>query len=336
MNISEFRKNHLEKIENDIKGQPTFRDFLNEVKSKRTPFSDFDFAINSDDVQDDVGEAVRIIRDEGEEVNVRIMALNGVLYEIGQSEELIELLFEILRNSDEPVEFRIAVLNVFTEMDFSSVIFRERRPQYLEILRNIVDEPNAELNQMAVEILAKSKDEYIQRRLLEGLQSEEQALVRPEKAIQLLGYDIHTEYFPILQRVAKDPSNLLAKNEAVRLLATDTDSKSLLTEILQDKSEHRRVRQTSAIALQSLSPAEFERQAERIIFDDDEYEDIRATCINALESPLADSLSDSKSLLPAADERRLGLLEKVEQLKEEASSKELKKVAQRYISKHRK
>jgi hypothetical protein len=123
----------------------------------------------------------------------------------------------------------------------------------------------------------------------------------------------------------------------VRLLAADAESKNLLSEILQDKGEHRRVRQTSAIALQSLDPAEFEDQAEQIIFDDDDYEDIRATCINALEdSPAANTRSGTENLLAITDDRRRGLLEKIEQLRETASSKELKKVTKRYISKHKK
>lgn len=338
MDVSEYRKEYLEKLEKEAKGRPSFRDFLDKVRSKKPGFESLAMADDNGE-RNDIDDAVEIIRDSSENVEIRIHALNGIVYEIAQREDLIDLMIELLRSEDEPEKLRIAAIGAMQLSEFISAIFPGKRPQYLEILRTIVDkEQSEELRQQAIGILAKSQDGYVQERLLKGLRNEAEALVPPEKAIQLLGYDIHSEYFPVLQDIVKNPPNLFAKNEAVRLLAADADSKNLLAEILQDKSEHRRVRQTSAIALQSLAPAEFERQAEQIIFDDDEYEDIRATCINVLEGSPTVSRSDRENLLTVADDsnRRRGLLEKVKELKETASSKELKKVAKRYISNHKK
>jgi uncharacterized protein (UPF0147 family) len=336
MNISEFRTKYLEKIENDVKRQSTFRDFLNDVKSKKIGIDEVDLVMESNSVQDDVTEAVSILRDQSENVDVRIAALNNITFEIGQSEELIELLFSILANSNEAVNLRSAVLSICGELQFSSTLFRMKRAQFLDILRIIVDDPNPELSQTSIEELAKLKDEYIQRRLLEGLENLAKPLVRPEKAIQLLGYDVHSEYFPVLKQIAKKSPNLLAKNEAVRLLAVNPKAKDLLAGILQDKDESKRIRQTSAIALKSSAPGEFNKRAEQIILDDTEYEDIRATCINILMES-TDFPQDSVNLDFAVDSAAVGsneLLEKIKQLKETATTKELRKAADRYLSKY--
>jgi hypothetical protein len=76
---------------------------------------------------------------------------------------------------------------------------------------------------------------------------------------------------------------------------------------LRDKDEYREVRNASAAALQSMAPATFEDQAKQIVLDDDEYDDIRVACANAL-----DHFANRESLRkdPALKERFEELKEK--------------------------
>src|SRR5262249_42950967 len=148
--------------------------------------------------------------------------------------------------------------------------FPAKRPDYLAALRSIIDDPDAELRRRAIGILAREKDEYVQRRLIDGLEGRSEALVPTEKAIQYLGYDVHAEYFPLLRRIVEDPPNPEARTEAVRLLAADPSSTDLLLTIFSDKGESPDVRKISAIGLHSAAPHRFEEQARRIVLDDDE------------------------------------------------------------------
>ena len=60
---------------------------------------------------------------------------------------------------------------------------------------------------MAIGILAREKDDYVQRRLVDGLEGRSKALVPAAKAIQFLAYDVHSEYFPIAKRIVEKPPN---------------------------------------------------------------------------------------------------------------------------------
>jgi hypothetical protein len=141
----------------------------------------------------------------------------------------------------------------------------------------------------------------------------------------LLGYDIHAEHYPILREMVQNPPSPEAKEEAVRLLAGDPASKGLLEDLLSNRDETREVRNASAAALQSMDPEEFERQAREITLAEDEYDDIRATAINALTL-----FGDQEALDQDAE-----LVGRVEQLREEAPSEEVKRSADRFLRKQR-
>ena len=102
------------------------------------------------------------------------------------------------------------------------------------------------------------------------------------KAIQLLGYDDHAEIVPLVREVYKRAKGA-AREEALRVLATDPQSERLFTRLLKDKSETaEHPPQLSASGLQSLNPEAFDRAARKIVADEDDYNDIRATSLAAL------------------------------------------------------
>ena len=65
-------------------------------------------------------------------------------------------------------------------------------------------------------------------------------------------------------------------------LATDPQSEKLLARLMKDKTEKSSIRRISASGLQSLNPDAFERAARKIVADEDDYNEIRATTLAAL------------------------------------------------------
>jgi hypothetical protein len=57
-------------------------------------------------------------------------------------------------------------------------------------------------------ILAREKDGFAQQRLLEGLEDPEKALVPPEKAPQLLSYDVHAAAYPMARQIVSRPPSV--------------------------------------------------------------------------------------------------------------------------------
>jgi HEAT repeat protein len=250
-------------------------------------------------------------------------------------EGAVEAVLELLSSRREPLELRQAALNVLKRLNFTSAIFRSRTARFTEILRAILAEDESPLREQAIEALSRFKDDYLQRRLVAGLEGKEEELVAPEKAIQLLGYDVHAGIFPLLREIVKDPPNAMAKNEAVRILAADSNSIDLIRETLLDKTEDRFVRQTSAGALSILSPGEFEEAARRIVFDDNDFDDIRATNVTLLEYSPAPGESGALSAIDEAaglESVEADITAKIQELGNTASG-DLKKASERFISK---
>lgn len=325
MDASEYRKHVTEELQRVPAQQAGNRDFLDKSKS----VSERRTALRSPAApmgEDDIAAWVDIIRDKEEEPELRASALQAMSTDVGHSHELIDMALALLSDASEPIEVRRSALRVLQVLSFSSSIFVSKRPEYLATLRSIVDDKDTQLRQQAIEILAQEKDEYVQRRLIEGLEHRSKALVGPAKAIQLLGYDVHAEHYPMLRQMVSHPPSRAAKREAVRLLAADASSKDLLSEIFRDKQEHPDIRNLSGIALQSLAPSEFEEQAKKIVIDDQEDDKLRSTCVNAL----------THFANPATLSNDAVFNEHVERLRQSSTSKQLRQASAGYMSKYSK
>jgi hypothetical protein len=319
MDVSKYRKQYAERLqraaEEQREGYRAFSDTSKPVHERLMGLKNAGALTDSDEV----AEAIDVILDREGNAELRAATLFSITFAVSQNPDLA---IGLLGDSTEPAVVRGAALQVLQASSFRAAAFRPKRLEYLAALRPIIDEPDASLRQEALEVLAQQKDEYAQRRLLEGLNDPSQALVPPERALPLLGYDIHAEHYPILREMVHNPPSPKAKREAVRLLASDPTSKELLMDVLTDKDEYREVRTASASALQSLAPAEFEEQAKVIVGDEEEYDNLRATALTALTH-----FADREALSQDAE-----LTRRVEQLRDQPPSNEVASAAARFLS----
>ena len=191
-----------------------------------------------------------------------------------------ELLATVL-DRKEPVAVRQAALQALGALDFLGAKFDPFRADYKEALRQLATDPRRSIRERALERLAVDKDPYAQDLLIRGLEQPEDALVSEARAMQFLAYDDHAELAPLARKVYRRASGA-AREEAVRVLATDPASENLLARLMKDKEEKSSIRRISAAGLQSLNPDAFERAARKIVADDDDYNEIRATSLAAL------------------------------------------------------
>jgi hypothetical protein len=327
MDISEYRRQFEQEIEQAAR-QPSFRDLVERSGRGAAPHTasagQAAAAGQAAPADGDLTAATAVLRDDAADEQLRSAALRVISRAVEGQPELIDTLVEVLLDTSRPEAVRLEVLDVLQQISFRMVAFPAKRPDYLAALRSLVDDRSAELRRRAIGILAREKDEYVQRRLIEGLESGSEALVPTEKAIQYLGYDIHAEYFPLLRQIAEKPPTPEARAEAVRLLAADPSSAGLLVTILSNKNESPDVRRLSAIGLQSADPGQFQEHARRIVLDDDEDDQLRATSITAL-THFAD---------PEALSRDDELTGRIAQLRAESSSPQVKQATAGYLSRH--
>ncbi|HET8796559.1 MAG TPA: hypothetical protein VFO89_02665, partial [Thermoanaerobaculia bacterium] len=201
---------------------------------------------------------------------------------ICESDKDLQAMLDVLRDANEPAAVRLAALQSLQAASFSVVAFESCRADYIATLREVADDPDPELRQRVLGILAREKDPYAQKRLIEGLEKPDKALVSPEKALQLLSYDVHAEAYAVARDVISNPPNEDARREALRLLAADATAAPVFEKLLRDKNEYAEVRQMSASALQALRPAKLQAHAREILLDASDYDEIKATSLTAL------------------------------------------------------
>jgi hypothetical protein len=321
MDVSEYRRQVEAEVEAAAQGEPGFKTTLrNAGPTGRASGRALTAAPTEGN---DLSIALEVLADSDVTDEAFTAALQAMSLEVDDHPELIDTLLEYLVDAGKTPDRRLAVLNVLQEISFRMVGFPAKRPDYLAALRSIIEDPDSQLRRVAIGILAREKDDYVQRRLVEGLEGTSKALVPAAKAIQFLAYDVHSEYFGIAKRIVEKPPSRGAKIEAVRLLAADPSAKDLLVRILRDRSEKPEVKMAGAIALQSLDPEEFERQARRIVLDPDEDDQLRALSLTALThfgNPARQSTDDE-------------LARGVENLSSESRSRSVKKAAAGYLAK---
>jgi hypothetical protein len=242
-------------------------------------------------------------------VEERVAALAEAPLAVGESEENLQALLRVLRNPNEPSPVRLATLQTFQAAAFSSAYFPSWRGDYIAALRDLVDDPDPELRQRVLGILAREKDGFVQQKLLEGLRDPSKALVPPEKALQLMSYDVHAEAYGVARQIVDQPPNPQARQEALRLLAADASSAPVFERILRDKAEPTELRQMAAAALQATNPRQLREYAREIVLDDSEDEELQATSLAALtQFGESATVADDQALRKRVDDLSKGAL----------------------------
>jgi len=131
-------------------------------------------------------------------------------------------MMKVLADTDEPVE-RLGAFDGPRTAAFSSL----RSPGGGRLhchLRKVATDADPELRRRALGVLSREKTDYAQTRLLQGLKDPSKALVRSEKALQLLVNNVHSDAYTVAATIADNPPNPAARREALRLLAADASS----------------------------------------------------------------------------------------------------------------
>jgi hypothetical protein len=256
-------------------------------------------------------------------VKERVAAMSDATLAVCEDDQALQSMLTVLRDQKEPTEVRLAALASLQAASFSVVAFESCRSDFTAALRAVLDDPDAELRQRVLGLLMREKDGAAQKRLIAGLENPAKALLPPEKALQLLGYDPHADAYRLARKIVKDPPNETAKREALRLLGADSSARPVFEKILRDKSEAPEYRRISAAALHAIAPDALQRHAREIVLDASESDDVQATSLTAIEQ-----FGDSASVSGDAE-----LMKRVGRMRS-ASSTKVKQTARRLFTKY--
>lgn len=275
--------------------------------------------------KEEISVAASVLFSSEESLQVRIAALKNLNVAIGSDEQLALRVLELLEDEQESDMIKLGVINIFQAGQFSSAIISSLRAEYHQKLKNLLTKKDLlpAILYIVLESLAQEKDEFVQRMLLKGLESPKEARVEPDRAIQLLAYDLHAEYYPILKKIVEEPPTPAAKKEAIRALSGDQSAKSILVNTLTDKDENDEIRYASANSIAALDSSELYDHVRKILLDDEEDDEFRAALLNT-----ASVLGDSNRL--STDEE---LQAKFSELSVASQATPLQKVTKRVLSK---
>lgn len=231
---------------------------------------------------EDVQRGWAIVADAERDPRLRVAAVNSLVHSLADDDARMSEAIDKLADETEPESVRVGLLVALQNTFFSSPASAGHRPEYLNVLRKIVEEDLPQLRKFALEYLALSGDDYVQQRLIEGLKAPERALTEPEVAIQLLANDLHHDAVPVLRDIVDSPPNEASKREALRNLASDAQSAPTLEKVALDPSEVPEVRHLSAVGLFQSDPERAVAVTRRVVEDASADDELRAAMLNTL------------------------------------------------------
>ncbi|KFX28240.1 hypothetical protein [Ralstonia solanacearum] len=220
------------------------------------------------------------------DVSVRLKDRTQALAQIGNGvvgdRDTFKQVVGLVKDAAADATLRSNALSQLQAATFEPSAFAPYRAAYMTALRSLRRDPDMDIRQRVFGLLAREQDADTQALLLAGLDGTQDALLPPEKALQLLSYDPHAGAYEVARKIEKAPPNALARREALRVLAADAESVDRFADVLQDKKEPTEVRQIAAGALNHLAPKRMQAIAREMALDDSESDDLRTVSLTAL------------------------------------------------------
>jgi hypothetical protein len=255
----------------------------------------------------------------------RVKALQQMTGGVTNSSKSFCSVLKVVTDQEQPSSVRLAALQTLEAASFAVHRFNPHRAEYIAGLRSIAEDADEEVRERVLAALAHESDPHAKELLLAGLKEPAKALLPPERALQLLSYDVHADAYSAARDVAMKPPNEAARRAALRLLAADATSAPLFEKILTDKKESPEIRQLSASALHAIAPDQLQAHARGILLDKNEDDHVKAVSLTALTDLRRPELG------PVDDK----LYKKVGEMHRDAPSTLLKQSASRFLKKYK-
>ncbi|WP_281631550.1 tyrosinase family protein [Flavobacterium luteolum] len=317
LKLKHFENLELEISKNFNSSNEAIKDF-----KKASDFKDIIHSLSQMDMitdQETTKKTLDILKDSSSTTGMRVLALSKLTQVISVDEDEIKYILGLVANTKVHPDLRKQAFRTIQILAFSSPIFPLLKPEVIETFRGLIRDNNIEIRKLACGYLAKNKDEFIQRNLLNGIKNPAEAFLPEDLAVHLLGYDDHAAIYPELRKILEHSSNNDSRSEAAFLLAGDPLAQSLLLNVANNSKERFDVRKNSMLSLKEQNSNGFLKIAKDIILDNNENDQIRTLTIKTIDSDF-----DNKII----DEQFIG---KLKEIKKEQVSKDLSKGIKSFI-----
>jgi hypothetical protein len=229
-----------------------------------------------------IAAALQLLRDPGQPPRLRAIALHLTQDRIDRDDTLVTDLLSWVRDPGTPRELRHEAQTVFRSLMFSSLAFHARRPEFMQILRDLTADAELEVRDWALAFLAAHGDDFAQRQLIACLKSPGKGPLPTARCVQLLGANLHGDFLPALDEVLRQPSDLAARVAALRLLGGYPPSRPEILRLLADARQPDEIRAAVLATLAANDPDHFPVYSLPIVVDEEASAALRVYAIQSV------------------------------------------------------
>ena len=214
-------------------------------------------------------------------VNERVAAMAEATLPSVTTTDSLQSMLKVLRDRDEHIKVRLAALARFrrraSASSPSSRAAATTSPPCERSRRS-----RCRVRQRALGMLAREKDGFAQKKLIEGLEIPAKALVPPEKALQLLGYDVHADAYRLARKIVSKPAERAGEARGAAPARRRLRARPVFEKILRDKNESPDHPAHLGLGAPGDRAGRLQKHARAIVLDSSESDDLQAACLTAI------------------------------------------------------
>ncbi|GJM33358.1 MAG: hypothetical protein DHS20C18_23590 [Saprospiraceae bacterium] len=272
----------------------------------------------------------RIVRSPNESDAIRAMALNKLKHHLSTDKELLDQIKRWVIDKNTPQMLRKESLNALELVNFSSLGMQGIPDDLLSIYRKLTEDELIEFRRIAFKFLSLRNDDFAQQLLIRGLNNPQNALLPAPESIYYLSYNIHGDYYPVINRVLLETNDNKTKIQALNVLGNYEPARPKILEILNNAQEDEAVRLAAMKTLNAFDKTKFAEYVMPLFQARNTPDDLLAYAISAEKHRRnnnrvrAQKYNNGKYQLDPFDRN-------VKELYEKSSSSIVKRVANDYL-----
>lgn len=285
--------------------------------------------------KDQIKRCLDIVKDGSQPDAVRAAAIFKVRHHIHHKDELRNQALQWVEKSYTPSKLRQASMDVMQMFVFKTQTPEDKRQEALDIFRRVArTDSQAKFRERAMYVLTNYGDPEARRILGNGLRNPSEAVIAPDKAINLLAgiIDDSEYYYTLIQNVLNNPPSEAAQIEAIRALGNYAPARDDILKVLESKSASTSSRVTALTSLNASIGDSFFDLVEPVILDENAPEELRVRGLQAQMYRELEWEIKSPSILPAPSPAFDKVIEKVK----DSPSENVRKAARQCAKKLRK
>ncbi|MEM6268705.1 MAG: hypothetical protein AAF998_04670 [Bacteroidota bacterium] len=277
--------------------------------------------------QELIPRVLATFRNTKESDTIRSRALGLLDPQLVRDDRLASEVVDLLGDVEQSPTLRRASMKAVSLAAVAAPAMIQDAEKTFDVLRTVAQDKDLTIRRGALRILCAFGDDYAQQLLIDGLKEENADLLPDYEAVNLIGLDSHTDYYPDLLKIMQSTKDSRTRLACVNILGPYSEAQPVILGYLNDANADLILRRAALVSTQANQPASFSEITAGLVGDDSAPDALR---IMAIQTVMYQRRS------PRVRPRNEGELDQFDQnvrsLRSRAKSEALGKVVEDYIN----